>query len=65
MTIDVVRGDPSAEELAAVVVLLCATAAAGPAEGRPQTSVWAAPHRLVRTPHAYGRVGWRTSSLPQ
>ncbi|RZU53730.1 acyl-CoA carboxylase epsilon subunit-like protein [Krasilnikovia cinnamomea] len=66
MTINVVRGDPSAEELAAVVtVLLSATVTADPARDRPQTSAWAAPHRVLRTAHAYGRVGWRASSFPR
>jgi hypothetical protein len=64
MTIKVVRGNPSAEELAAVVVLLSAAVAGQPAPGRPRAGAWAAPHRLLRRPHAYGLAGWQTSSLP-
>ncbi|MCU7724414.1 acyl-CoA carboxylase subunit epsilon [Actinoplanes sp. KI2] len=66
MTIKVVRGNPSAEELAAVLVLLSATAtaAADPGPRRPRTGAWHAPHRLLRRPHAYGLAGWQSSSLP-
>ncbi|MDQ8707165.1 acyl-CoA carboxylase subunit epsilon [Streptomyces sp. LHD-70] len=63
--IKVVRGNPTPEELAAVVALLRAvhTAEPAPAPSRPRT--WASPRLLLRTPQGYGAVGWRTSALPQ
>jgi hypothetical protein len=61
----IVRGEPTADELAALVAVLSARAAQGdggaPARAR---SAWNAPSRLVRKPVAHGRDGWRRSSLP-
>jgi hypothetical protein len=61
----IVRGEPTADELAALVAVLSARASAGdggaPARAR---SAWNAPSRLVRKPVAHGRDGWRRSSLP-
>jgi Acyl-CoA carboxylase epsilon subunit len=60
----VVRGQPTAEELAAVVALLAARARSRPrGEGRPPASRWADPRRLVRGTGSRG-VGWRSSGLP-
>ncbi|GLW29342.1 acyl-CoA carboxylase subunit epsilon [Actinoplanes regularis] len=64
MTITVARGNPSAEELAAVVVVLL-SATANPAPGRPRAGTWAARHRLLRQPHTHGLAGWRTPSFPR
>ena len=62
----VVRGDASAEEVAALVAVLQGLAAAS-AEGEPPKprSEWSAHHRKVRTPLAPGRGGWRSSALPR
>ncbi|WP_030423440.1 acyl-CoA carboxylase subunit epsilon [Streptomyces sp. SCSIO 75703] len=63
--IKVVRGNPTPEELAAVVTLLSAATAPGHAPApRPATS-WASPRRLLRTPHGHGPAGWLASALPQ
>jgi hypothetical protein len=61
----IVRGTPSAEELAALVAVL---AAAGDADAEPQgppraTPQWATPERLLRRPVA--PTGWWESSLPR
>ena len=62
-----VTGNPSAEEIAALVAVLAArTAPAGPGgeAGRPR-SEWAAKYRLLREPLARGAGGWRASALPR
>jgi len=59
----VVRGEPSAEELAALVAVLAA--ARQPAEHPvpPAGSQWGAPGRAVREPVA--ATGWWASALPR
>lgn len=65
----VVRGQPTAEELAALVTVVSAVAAAGgPAEPfqAADSSHWSAPSRLHRAPVSPGNVGnWWASSLPR
>jgi len=59
----VVRGNPSPDEVAALVVVLAAASGDGaPAPAAP-TSQWAASGR-PRLPHAAGRGAWRASALP-
>ena len=61
----VVRGDPTAEELAALVTVIAARASAGAPERRPRRrSGWHDPARLVRGPVRPGPDGWRRSALP-
>jgi hypothetical protein len=60
-----VRGDATAEEVAALAAVLqglAASAGAAPARPRPE---WSAPHRLVRTAPPAGPGGWRSSALPR
>jgi hypothetical protein len=62
-----VRGDASAEEVAALTVVvqgLAAGAAAGSEHEQP-VGEWAAPHRLVRRTFPSGPGGWRSSALPR
>ena len=62
----VVKGDASAEEVAALVAVLQGLAAATPAGDAPKPrSEWSSHHRKVRTPLAPGRGGWRSSALPR
>jgi hypothetical protein len=63
----VVKGDPSDEEIAALVAVLQASAAAGAVTTPPRKSVseWAAPHRRLRTALPSGPGAWRASSLPR
>jgi hypothetical protein len=60
----IVRGDPTAEELAALVTVLAAasggTGPTGPAGPVPQ---WAPPARLLRP--AVAPTGWWESALPR
>jgi hypothetical protein len=64
----VVRGNPSAEEVAALVVVLArarraptALVTAGPG-GR---SEWSSRSRMLRTPLERGPGAWRASALPR
>ena len=62
----IVRGDPSAEEVAALVTVLAAAAAAAPAGEAPPAatgSQWAPPGRLLRAP--VSPSGWWASALPR
>ncbi|MEO5851485.1 MAG: acyl-CoA carboxylase epsilon subunit [Nocardioides sp.] len=64
----IVKGDPSPEEVAALVAVVAALGAGVAGAGEPAPSVrpeWNAPHRLVRGAHAPGAGGWRTSGLPR
>jgi hypothetical protein len=67
--LSVVRGDASAEEIAAIVATLTAvaaarSAAATPAEEPPVTHDWNSRARLLRTPVHAAAGGWRRSALP-
>ena len=58
----VVRGDPTPEELAALVTVLSARPA--PAAPPVRRSVWGNPARRVRRPLRPGPGAWRASALP-
>jgi acyl-CoA carboxylase epsilon subunit len=62
----VVRGNPTAEELAALVAVLVAAGASGDAEPPRAARGWSSPAARLRSP-AYGpkRGGWRASGLPR
>jgi hypothetical protein len=63
----VVRGNPSAEEIAALVAVLTARTgppSAGAAAARPRNQ-WSAKSRLLREPLPRGEGGWRASALPR
>jgi hypothetical protein len=60
----VVKGDPTPEELAALVAVLASLG--GPAAATPRrTPEWNAPRRLHRVPVPHGPGGWRASGLPR
>ena len=61
----VVRGEPTAEELAALVAVLAArsAAAAAPPPARPR-SAWADPARRLGVAGRPGPGAWRRSALP-
>lgn len=65
----VVSGQPTAEELAALVVVLATRSGAGAAEAETPRAVsaWMDRSRYVRSNRAgFGtRAGWRASALPQ
>jgi Acyl-CoA carboxylase epsilon subunit len=61
------RGNPSAQETAAVVAVLAARLeqAAQPAPRVAQHSEWSARYRQLRPPLQRGPGGWRASALPR
>ena len=64
-----IKGDATAEEVAALVAVLSgvvasASAAAGPSTAEP-VSAWASPHRKVRASYPHGPGAWRGSALPR
>ena len=60
----IVKGDPSPEELAALVGVLASLGGPSPAPPR-RTPDWNAPRRLHRVVHPHGPGGWRASGLPR
>lgn len=62
----VVRGDPTEDELAAVVGVLAALAAHQPVAGVEEpalgTSLWSSRTRALRMPPTHGPTAWRTQS---
>ena len=60
----VVAGDPSPEELAALVAVVASLGSAAAAPPR-RTPEWQARHRTVRAPHHPGPAGWRSGGLPR
>ncbi|MCP2099616.1 Acyl-CoA carboxylase epsilon subunit [Actinosynnema pretiosum] len=70
-----VRGNPTEEELAALVAVLTAVAARRAAEGagagsgsgsaEREASRWADRSRLVRQPLGHGPGAWRASGFPR
>jgi hypothetical protein len=63
----IVRGNPSAEQIAAVVTVLSARLEpAGPARaGQAPRSRWSERSRQLRAPLARGQGAWRASALPR
>ena len=60
----VVKGDPTPEELAALVSVLASLG--GPPTPAPRrTPEWNAPRRLHRAAEPHGPGGWRASALPR
>lgn len=67
--LSVVKGDPTPDELAAVVSAVAAKLSARPAPGddspRTQPTSWAAYWRTVQQPIHPGPGAWRRSALPR
>ncbi|HTS98590.1 MAG TPA: acyl-CoA carboxylase subunit epsilon [Streptosporangiaceae bacterium] len=63
----IVRGDPSAEQIAAVVAVLSALleSAGAPGAGETARYGWSDRSRLLAEPLARGPGGWRASALPR
>ncbi|MDI2130982.1 acyl-CoA carboxylase subunit epsilon [Yinghuangia seranimata] len=60
--IRIVRGEPTPEELAAIVTVIAAKAAGGGAEAPAAApSEWNAPARRIRRPLRPGAGAWRAS----
>jgi hypothetical protein len=60
----VAKGEPTPEELAALVTVLASRSRPGTAPHRPAPA-WNAPRRLHRVVHRNGPGGWRASGLPR
>lgn len=62
----VVKGDPTPEELAALVAVIAArnaAAANAAADAKPRIrSAWGEPARMARPPHRHGPDQWRRSA---
>ncbi len=58
-----VRGAPTAEELAAVVAVLQARGGAAPSPPAAERPLWGRP--VLRAPLAPGPGAWRASALPR
>lgn len=65
MDIKFVRGNPTPEEVAALVTLLFVAGTPRPGSPYRPFSAWASQRSLLRTSHTYGLVGWPASALPQ
>jgi len=61
--LQVVKGDATPEEIAALVAVISARAAAAPAAPARRTSAWTDRSRLVRRPLRPGPGAWRASAL--
>ena len=59
----IVRGTPTAEELAALVAVLAAASSTSTPARRAPRPAWAAPDRVVRQPLT--RSGWSHSLAPR
>ena len=64
VSLRVVRGDPTPDELAALVTVLAARSGSAPSRRAGPVSRWADPHRVLRVGVPPARGGWRTSGLP-
>ncbi|HEX5086549.1 MAG TPA: acyl-CoA carboxylase epsilon subunit [Nocardioides sp.] len=60
----IVRGDATAEELAALVAVVAALGSGGGEPTRRRTPEWSAHHRKLRRSLPHGLGGWRSSTLP-
>lgn len=61
----VVKGDPTPQEIAALVAVLSATAAQPAEEPPPARSEWASPARRMRPVLRPGPGAWRASAWPR
>jgi hypothetical protein len=60
----IVKGDPTPEEIAALVAVISSMGGEAPPPER-RTPEWSAPHRRLRATHRHGPGGWRSSGLPR
>jgi hypothetical protein len=61
----IVRGDATAEEVAAIVAVFASLGGGAPAAPARRTPEWSAHHRTVRRTLPHGPGGWRSSALPR
>jgi Acyl-CoA carboxylase epsilon subunit len=63
--LSVFRGEPTPEELAALLVVLASRQSALPADRRKPPSLWASPGQTLQAPLFPGPGAWRASGLPR
>jgi hypothetical protein len=61
----IVRGEPSDDEVAALIAVFAEAASAAAGEQPAPRSAWADPSRRLRTPLRPGPGAWRLSALPR
>ena len=61
----VVKGDPTPEELAALVAVVSARRGVGTGPDPRLRPVWGHPAAAMRRPHRAGPGAWRASALPR
>ncbi|RBQ17155.1 acyl-CoA carboxylase subunit epsilon [Spongiactinospora rosea] len=61
---NIVRGDATAEEIAAVVLAIARRATPPKAPSARKTDPWRDPTHRMRKPLAHGLGAWRSGSLP-
>ena len=62
--LQVVKGDPTPEELAALIAVVAARSGPAPAPEAERSSTWATYWRNARTPFRPGPGRWRASAHP-
>ncbi|MEU7896892.1 acyl-CoA carboxylase subunit epsilon [Nonomuraea sp. NPDC049152] len=60
----IIRGNATAEEIAALVTVLAARHAEPDPPAAPQRQSWRNPARVMRKPLVPGKSAWRNSVLP-
>ncbi|MER7357632.1 MULTISPECIES: acyl-CoA carboxylase subunit epsilon [Nonomuraea] len=60
----IVRGDATAEEIAALVAVVATRHAQAERPAEPKNESWRNPARAMRKPLAPGKSAWRNSALP-
>ena len=61
--LQIVKGDATPEEIAALVAVIVSMGSVPPPKPKPR-SAWAHPARGLREVHRHGASAWRTSGLP-
>ncbi|MET9337105.1 MULTISPECIES: acyl-CoA carboxylase subunit epsilon [unclassified Nonomuraea] len=60
----IIRGDATAEEIAALVAVLASRSAEPDRPAEPKRETWRNPARAMRKPLVPGKSAWRNSALP-
>jgi hypothetical protein len=63
--LSVLRGEPTPDELAAVLVVLASRGPAQPADEDKRPSLWSSPGQTLQAPLFPGPGAWRASGLPR
>jgi Acyl-CoA carboxylase epsilon subunit len=64
-TLSVLRGEPTPDELAALLVVLASRQPGQPADRRKPPSLWSSPGQTLQAPLFPGPAAWRASGLPR